>query len=192
MTLAFTWTFEEFRALQYAQLEAHKERYPLGDGSFASPATQRGIFLSCLVLATLFALVGVTQTLGHSLFALLMFIPSALPLVWSWMSYSSGQKYRARQAWRLSPDMQQARTVTVTDETIAQEQPGIRTEFAWSAASFVYESRGFFLLYVGGQMRVAIPKRAFPSAQDLKAFHDRCLPLMNPRTKGFPVVAGGQ
>jgi hypothetical protein len=93
-----------------------------------------------------------------------------------------------RRIWNGHPQLHSPKTLTIDDEGLVFCDPLITNSYRWPAFARSMETPALFVLYVGDQTFVMVPKRAFKSAQGMEQFRAMIDHYVQGRTRAFPVM----
>lgn len=111
------------------------------------------------------ALIVLAFTNRSNLFSVQYLLSVLLPIgmiaaLWFWMLQYSG-----RRSFRMTPQMQEARSCTIGNEHIQMTGETFSSRFEWSGVQQVVETKHLFLLYSSPANALILPKRAFSEAE---------------------------
>ena len=117
-----------------------------------------------LVLAGL-ALLALTITQSDNIFSIRYLLSTLIPvslilLLWWYLIAFMG-----RRQFRMAPQMQEGRNVTIDQEKITVVGHTFSSEFHWSGVLQVRETKSLYLVYNSKSSAVMLPKRAFTADQ---------------------------
>jgi hypothetical protein len=184
MVLEFAHTFDDYREANNAVIRSRKGRW----------LTRFGMSVLLLMLAALLVVMFVVTIANHETGR--SFVPE-LKREWVMLAAAAYMSFVAltahgralRRGWRLQPNLQLGRRVTIGDECIVVNDAQVRAEYKWSALQRYVESVNLFVLLPSEMILVMIPKRAFAGPADVDQF--RALldeRVVRPAVPGFPVA----
>jgi hypothetical protein len=182
LTIEFQYTFEEFvEGIKAINANARKN------------FSIRGWLLFIAIAIVLFVLLeenssppSQVRTLGERLR-----LPSALFLLWVVVFIVIRlvrRKTYYRRAFDQQADLHFPQMMRFTDDGVESSNSVTQGKTAWCGYLKFGETANLFLLYIGPNLAMLVPKRAFPGASEVESFRTYASSRISARQSAFPVL----
>jgi magnesium-transporting ATPase (P-type) len=94
----------------------------------------------------------------------------------------------ARKRFEREPAAHRLQTIEITEAGLSQSTHASSTQYKWEAFVRQLETPNLFLLYLTEVTFLLLPKRAFPSQDEINAFRELVSGVVNPPERAFPVL----